>query len=76
MIPTMADDTTLDRYVDNIISVWQRATDDQMQRGRAWYRTANDIATVIAEGNTPRGCGRHRRTVPAEGVAAQRAPCP
>jgi hypothetical protein len=57
MIPTMADDSTLERYVSNIITVWGRATDDQMVRGRAWYRTANDLATVLAEGNTRAGAG-------------------
>jgi hypothetical protein len=57
MIPTVADEKTLDQYVDNIIAVWRRATDDQATRGRSWYRTANDLATVMAEGNTRAGAG-------------------
>jgi hypothetical protein len=57
MIPTMADDTTLGRYVDNIVAVWRRATPEQMTRGRAWYRTANDLATLISDGNTRAGAG-------------------
>lgn len=57
MIPTVADDQTMDRYVFNIISVWERANDDQRARGRSWYRTANDLATVMAEGNTRAGAG-------------------
>lgn len=57
MIPTTADATTLDSYVANIITVWQRATDDQLTRGRAWYQTANDLATVMSEGNTRAGAG-------------------
>lgn len=57
MIPTVATVEELQTYVDNIITVWQRATPDQLARGRAWYQTANDIATVIADGNTRAGAG-------------------
>lgn len=57
MIPTVATEQELQTYVDNIITVWQRATPDQLARGRAWYQTANDIATVIADGNTRAGAG-------------------
>ena len=57
MIPTTADDQTLEIYVNNIIAVWHRATDDQMTRGRVWYRTANELATFLADGNTRAGAG-------------------
>lgn len=57
MIPTMADDQTLETYVTNILTVWNRATEDQLARGRTWYQTANDVATLISEGNTRAGAG-------------------
>lgn len=57
MIPTMADDDTMNDYVNNIIAVWHRATADQEQRGRSWYRTANDLAELMANGNARAGAG-------------------
>lgn len=57
MIPTVADDETLERYVTNIISVWERATEDQLTHGRTWYRNAHHLATMIADGNTRAGAG-------------------
>jgi hypothetical protein len=57
MIPTMADDDTLEVYVSNIVAAWHAATDDQRQRGRNWYRTANQLATMMSNGNTRAGAG-------------------
>lgn len=57
MIPTMADDDTLETYVRNITAVWQRATAEQAAAGRRWYRTANEVATLLADGNTRAGAG-------------------
>jgi hypothetical protein len=57
MLPTTADDTAHEKYVSNIIAVWRGATADQVARGRAWYRTANEVATLLAEGNTRAGAG-------------------
>jgi hypothetical protein len=57
MIPTMADDDTLETYVRNITAVWQRATSEQEAAGRRWYRTANEVATLLADGNTRAGAG-------------------
>jgi hypothetical protein len=57
MIPTMADDDMQEVYVRNIRAVWGRATDDQLARGRQWYRTANDIAEFISGGDTKAGAG-------------------
>jgi hypothetical protein len=57
MIPTTADDATLETYVTNIVAVWARASADQATRGRVWYRTANDVATFISNGRTRAGAG-------------------
>lgn len=57
MIPTVVDQVTLEQYVNNIIAVWNRATDEQMAQGRYWYRNANSLVTVLAEGDTKRGAG-------------------
>jgi hypothetical protein len=55
MIPTVADDDTLETYVSNIITKWHEATADQRQRGRSWYQTANQLAAMMSNGNT-RAC--------------------
>src|SRR4051812_31248470 len=47
----------LDQLVANILHVWEAATDDQYVRGCAWYRTANQLAELMSEGNTRRGAG-------------------
>jgi hypothetical protein len=56
-IPTTADNATHDRYVANIIAAWGSATADQSARGRTWYRTAHELATIMSEGNTRAGAG-------------------
>lgn len=57
MIPTMADDATLESYVQNILTVWQRASAQQEADGRRWYHVANGVAAMIADGNTRAGAG-------------------
>lgn len=57
MIPTVADDATHARYVSNIVSLYNQATADQAARGRSWYLTANQLASVMSEGNTRAGAG-------------------
>ena len=49
-----------ERYVQNILTAWHAATPDQVARGRVWYRTAHELATMLSDGN-PR---------PAAGVIA------
>lgn len=57
MIATTADTETFERYVQNIVDAWNAATPDQIARGRAWYPTANQLATLLSEGNTRAGAG-------------------
>lgn len=57
MIATTADTATHERYVSNIIKAWNAADADQVRRGRDWYRNANQLATMMAEGNTRAGAG-------------------
>jgi hypothetical protein len=57
MIRTVATEAEMATYVFNIKMTWRIATREQMARGRQWYRTANDLATVMAEGNTRAGAG-------------------
>lgn len=57
MIPANPSATTLRRYRDNIISVYESATEDQKLKGKLWYPVAHDLATMIAEGDTRKGAG-------------------
>jgi hypothetical protein len=57
MIPTRATDEQFSRYVSNIMDVYARATVDQEARGRAWYRTAHQLADLLSEGNVQAGAG-------------------
>lgn len=57
MIPTRADNATLERYVANIVSAWHDATPDDKARGRAWYPVAHDLADVIGNGDARKGAG-------------------
>ena len=57
MIPTKVDDTTREGYVQNIMRAWYSATPDQVARGRRWYATAHDLATMLADGETRKGAG-------------------
>ncbi|GAA1895147.1 DUF7178 family protein [Streptantibioticus ferralitis] len=51
---THADTNTM---VSNILAVWHRATDDQRERGRHWYRIAHDLAKTMACGDARKGAG-------------------
>ena len=57
MIPTQVDATTREGYVQNIISAYRSATPEQVQRGRTWYATAHELASVLADGETRKGAG-------------------
>ncbi|MFD5321131.1 hypothetical protein [Streptomyces sp. NPDC127098] len=57
MIPANPPDAARERYVRNITAVWRSATADQEQRGRAWYRTAHELADMMTGGNPQAGAG-------------------
>jgi hypothetical protein len=57
MIPVTADDELLASYVANITIAWHAASPDQQQQGRSWYRTAQDLAYVIGDGDIRMGAG-------------------
>lgn len=57
MIPTKVDEATREGYVQNIIRAYRSATPGQVQRGRTWYATAHELATVLADGATRKGAG-------------------
>ena len=57
MIPTQATDGQLAGYVANIVAAYRSATPDQVARGRTWYQTANELASVIGDGNVAMGAG-------------------
>jgi hypothetical protein len=56
-IPTTADDNAMTIYVNNIIAVWNAATAEQAAEGRSWYKIANGLAEMMAEGDTRAGAG-------------------
>lgn len=43
--------------VANIIAAYRAASEDQVTRGRNWYPTARQVATLLSEGNTKAGAG-------------------
>jgi hypothetical protein len=57
MIPTVATDAEMDRYVSNIVAAYQAATDQQRERGRNWYPVARDLAEMIGHGDVRMGAG-------------------
>lgn len=57
MIPTKVDAATREGYVQNIISAYRSATPEQVARGRTWYATAHELATLLADGQTRKGAG-------------------
>jgi hypothetical protein len=57
MIPANPSPTTRRRYVSNILATYDRATEDQILRGKLWYPTANDLARRLAHGDTAKGAG-------------------
>jgi hypothetical protein len=52
-----ATDEQRDEYTANILYAWSEASLDQLERGRAWYTTANQLATLMADGYTRMGAG-------------------
>lgn len=57
MIPLDPSPRTRRRYVQNIIATFNAASEDQRRRGMDWYVTANQLASMIADGNTRAGAG-------------------
>lgn len=57
MIAIKTDDDTRESYIRNVIAVWNSATEDQLARGRNWYTSANQLASMIADGNVVKGAG-------------------
>jgi hypothetical protein len=57
LIPIEPDLETYLSYVSNVVSVFDSATYDQLQRGQSWYRTANQLAYMISDGNVRMGAG-------------------
>lgn len=55
MIKITRDD--MDAYVANIVTVWNSATPDQLAAGRAWYSVAQDVASVVGNGDVRLGAG-------------------
>lgn len=57
MIAIKSDDDTRESYVQNVLAVWHSATDDQVARGRNWYMSAHQLASMIADGDVVKGAG-------------------
>jgi hypothetical protein len=57
MIPTTADDATLERYVTNLTAAWDSCTPGQRERGRQWYPVAHDLALIVGDGSARKGAG-------------------
>ena len=57
MIPIQADSETRERYVGNIVEVFESATPDQLAAGRNWYPTAHQIADMMTDGDVKTGAG-------------------
>jgi hypothetical protein len=50
-------DETFARFVANIIYTYGHATPDQWERGKTWYRQANQLAQMISGGDVVKGAG-------------------
>lgn len=57
MIPIQTDGWTRECYVQNIISTFEAATDDQEASGRWWYVKAHDLADMMTDGDVRTGAG-------------------
>lgn len=59
MLPTIktSDTDTFERHVVTIMDAYLDASDDQVARGTAWYRTAHDIALELGDGDVKLGAG-------------------
>ncbi|MFF5973715.1 hypothetical protein ACFY7C_19520 [Streptomyces sp. NPDC012769] len=57
MIPVSPSESTRRRYVRNIVKTYRQATEDQVVRGKAWYRTAHQLADMMSGGDVRAGAG-------------------
>ncbi|WP_199818775.1 DUF7178 family protein [Streptomyces sp. NRRL B-1347] len=57
MIAVDAPEAERERYVSNIVAVWESATEAQLLRGRGWYHAAHEVASLIAGGDACVGAG-------------------
>lgn len=57
MIPTTADDETLNQYVDNIVRAFLDTTPEQREFGRQWYPVAHSLALILGDGDARKGAG-------------------
>lgn len=57
MIPIQSDGETREGYVQNVIAVFESATEEQLKAGRSWYATAHQIADMMADGDVKVGAG-------------------
>lgn len=57
MIDIKTSARTRTKYVNNIVATWDRATPDQLARGRNWYPVAHELASMLADGDVRMGAG-------------------
>ncbi|MGP4112947.1 DUF7178 family protein [Streptomyces sp. 4N509B] len=57
MIPLDVSARRRGHFVRNILRVWQSATVEQEQRGRAWYPAAHQLAAELTGGDARAGAG-------------------
>lgn len=57
MITIQASPAEFDRYVSNVLAVWQSATQEQEQQGRDWYPSAHRLAEMMCDGDARMGAG-------------------
>ncbi|MFC8429283.1 hypothetical protein [Streptomyces sp. NPDC057253] len=57
MISANASEETREQYISNVLATWRAATPEQLERGRTWYRTAHDLASLISDGDPRAGAG-------------------
>ena len=57
MIPIQASPADFDRYVSNVLAVWDSATADQEAEGRRWYPMAHSLAEMMCDGDARMGAG-------------------
>jgi hypothetical protein len=57
MIPIKASPADFDRYVSNVLAVWDSATAEQEQQGRRWYPMAHGLAEMMCDGDARMGAG-------------------
>jgi hypothetical protein len=57
MIPIKASPADFDRYVSNVLAVWDSATAEQEQQGRSWYPMAHGLAEMMCDGDARMGAG-------------------